>query len=96
VPTANSYVVVLKAKNPFTITGFTQQATSLGTAGTYTIAINGTSVTGLTTVANTTTITETSATALNTVSVGDQVTITLAGIVTPVGWVGALSILQTF
>lgn len=92
-----TYVLVAKAKSPFTITGFVQQATSLGTAGTYTININGVAVTGLSAVTNTTSITETSATAANTVSAGDQVTIVFSGtIATPVGWVGSLSILRTF
>jgi len=96
VPVAGTtYVLVTKAKNPFTITGFVQQATSLGTAGTYTVFINGVAITGLTAVANTTTINETAATALS-VSAGDQITIVLTGIVAPVGWVGSLSILQTF
>ena len=97
VPVAGTtYVLVAKAKDPFTISGFVQQATSLATAGTYTININGVAVTGLSAVANTTAITETAATALNSVSAGDQVTIVLTGIVTPVGWVGSLSIVQTF
>lgn len=97
VPVAGTtYVLVAKAKDPFTITGFVQQATSLATAGTYTININGVAVTGLSAVANTTAITETAATALNSVSAGDQVTIVFAAIVTPVAWVGSLSILQTF
>lgn len=98
VPIASTtYVLVAKAKSPFTITGFVQQATSLGTAGTYTININGSAVTGLSAVANTTSITETSATAANNVSAGDQVTIVFSGtIAAPVGWVGALSILQIF
>ena len=91
-----TYVLVAKAKDPFTITGFVQQATSLATAGTYTININGVAVTGLSAVANTTAITETAATALNSVSAGDQVTIVFAAIATPVAWVGSLSILQTF
>jgi hypothetical protein len=96
VPVAGTtYVLVTKAKNPFTITGFVQQATSLGTAGTYTVSINGVAITGLTTVANTTTINETAATALNSVSAGDQVTIVLTGIVAPVGWIGSLSILES-
>lgn len=97
VPVAGTtYVLVAKAKDPFTISGFVQQATSLATAGTYTININGVAVTGLSAVANTTTITETAATALNSVSAGDQVTIVFAAIVTPVAWVGSLSIVQTF
>jgi hypothetical protein len=97
VPVAGTtYVLVAKAKDPFTITGFVQQATSLGTAGTYTVFKNGVAITGLSAVANTTAITETAATALNSVSVGDQVTIVFAGIVAPVGWVGSLSIVQTF
>ena len=60
------------------------------------MSINGVAVTGLSTIANTTAITETAATALNSVSAGDQVTIVLTGIVAPVGWVGSLSIVQTF
>lgn len=98
VPVASAtYVLVAKSKSAFTITGFVQQATSLGTAGTYTININGSPVTGLSAVTNTTAITETSATAANSVAVGDQVTIVFSGsIASPVGWVGALSILQTW
>jgi len=89
------YYLTVKAKNPFTITGFVQQASSLaGSPGTYTVSINGVAVTGLSAVANTT-ITETAATALNSVSAGDQVTIVLTGVVTPVGWVGSLSILES-
>jgi len=96
VPVAGTtYVLVTKSKNPFTITGFVQQATSLGTAGTYTVFINGVAITGLTAVANTTTINETAATALNSVSAGDQVTIVLTGIVAPVGWIGSISILES-
>lgn len=97
VPVAGTtYVIVAKAKNPFTITGFVQQATSLaGSPGTYTVSINGVAVTGLSAVANGTTINETAATALNSVSAGDQVTIVLTGITTPTGWVGSLSILES-
>ena len=96
VPVAGTtYIIVTKSKYPFTITGFVQQATSLGTAGTYTVSINGVAVTGLSAVANTTTITETAATALNSVSAGDQVTIVLTGITTPTGWVGSLSIVES-
>lgn len=96
VPVAGTtYVIVTKPKDPFTVTGFVQQATSLGTAGTYTVFNNGVAIPGLTAVANTTTINETAATALS-VSAGDQITIVLTGIVSPVGWVGSLSILQTF
>lgn len=96
VPSASAtYVLVAKAKSAFTITGFVQAATSLGTAGTYTININGGAVTGLSAVANATSITETAATAANSVAVGDQVTIVFSGtIASPVGWYGALSVTQ--
>ena len=96
VPVAGTtYYLVAKAKNPFTITGFVQQATSFGTAGTYTVFINGVAITGLTAVTNTTAINETAATALNTVSTGDQVTIALAATTAPVGWIGSLSIVES-
>ena len=96
VPVAGTtYYLVVKAKNPFTITGFVQQATSFGTAGTYTVFINGVAITGLTAVTNTTAINETAATALNTVSTGDQITIALAATTAPVGWIGSLSIVES-
>jgi len=96
VPVAGTtYYLVARAKNPFTITGFVQQATSFGTAGTYTVFNNGVAITGLTAVANTTAINETAATALNTVSTGDQVTIALAATTAPVGWIGSLSIVES-
>ena len=91
-----TYYIVTKAKSPFTITGFVQQATSLaGSPGTYTVSINGVAVTGLSAVANVTAITETAATALNSVSAGDQVTIVFASITTPTGWVGSLSTVES-
>lgn len=64
-----------------TIMGIATKSTTTAVAGTYTVAINGVSVTGLTTVANGASgvRTYTAATAVNTFVRGDYVTITLAG-----------------
>jgi hypothetical protein len=73
-----------------TIIDLSQVADSLGTAGTYTVAINGVSVTGLTTVTNTTTKTTTTATAANVFAYGDTITIAFTTTVAGVNWEGTL------
>lgn len=73
----------ISVRMPFggTIMGVTTKSTTTAVAGTYTVAISGTSVTGLTTVANGASgvRTNTPATAANTFVAGDYITITLAG-----------------
>ena len=73
----------IAVRMPFggTITGITTKSTTTAVAGTYTVAISGVSVTGLTTVANGASgvRTNTAATAANTFVTGDYITITLAG-----------------
>ncbi len=64
-----------------TILSCSQIADSLGTAGTYTVSIDGVSVTGLTTVTNVASKTTTSASAANTFSVGSVIKLTLSGAV---------------
>lgn len=77
-----------------TITQCSQVAQSLGTAGSYTISINGVNVTGLTSVTNTTSKTTTSATAANTFSVGDTIAVTFTSTVAGVNWEGTLSYIR--
>lgn len=64
-----------------TITSITTKSTTTAVAGTFTVAISGTNVTGLTTVANGASgvRTNTAPTAANTFVAGDYITITLAG-----------------
>lgn len=73
----------ISVRMPFggTIMGIATKSTTTAVAGTYTVAISGTSVTGLTTVANGASgvRTNTAATAANTFVAGDYITITLAG-----------------
>lgn len=73
----------ISVRMPFggTIMGITTKSTTTAVAGTYTVAISGTSVTGLTTVANGASGVRTNAvpTAANTFVTGDYITITLAG-----------------
>jgi len=73
----------ISVRMPFggTITSITTKSTTTAVAGTYTVAISGTNVTGLTTVANGASgvRTNTAATAANTFVTGDYITITLAG-----------------
>lgn len=73
-----------------TIIDCSQVAASLGTAGTYTVAINGVDVTGLSAITNTTTKTTTAASAANTFAYGDYITVTFASIVAGVNWEGTL------
>jgi hypothetical protein len=94
--TNNVYNIVLYAPFAGTISAFTQSATSLGTAGTYTIKVNSTSVTGLTTVVNTTAITRTVATAANTFVVGDAISITFASTVTLTNFCYQLEYTRTY
>lgn len=77
-----------------TITQCSQLAQSLGTAGSYTISINGVNVTGLTSVTNTTSKTTTSATAANTFSIGDTIAVTFTSTVAGVNWEGTLSYIR--
>ena len=73
----------IAVRMPFggTIMGITTKSTTTAVAGTYTVAISGTNVTGLTTVANGASgvRTNTAATSANTFVTGDYITITLAG-----------------
>lgn len=72
-----------------TIVSCSQISDSLGTAGTYTVSIDGVSVTGLTTVTNGTTKTTTSASGANVFAVGSVIKLALsAGVVAGVnmGW----------
>lgn len=94
--TNDPYNIVVVAKFAGTITGFAQSAKSLGTAGTYTIKINSTTVTGLSAIANTTAITDTAATALNTFAIGDAISVTFASTVSAVNWCGQLSYTRTY
>ncbi len=94
--TNNVYNIVLYAEFAGTITAFTQSATSLGTAGTYTIKINSTGVTGLGTITNTTAITRTAATAANAFVIGDAISITFASTVTLVNFCYQLSYTRTY
>ncbi len=59
---------VFSAPDNVTIIGFSLRNTSAGTAGTYTARINGTNITGLVGIANTTTRTNTAPTAANTMT----------------------------
>lgn len=61
-----------------TILSCSQLSDSLGTAGTYTVSINGVNVTGLTTVTNTVSKTTTTATGANTFAVGSTIKVTLS------------------
>lgn len=94
--TNNVYNIVLYAPFAGTITAFTQSATSLGTAGTYTIKVNSTSVTGLTTVTNTTAITRTAASAANTFVIGDAISITFASTVSLTNFCYQLEYTRTY
>lgn len=73
----------ISVRIPFggTIISMTTKSTTTAVAGTYTVAISGVSVTGLTTVANGASgvRTNTAATAANTFVTGDYITVTLAG-----------------
>jgi hypothetical protein len=73
-----------------TLIDCSQVAASLGTAGTYTVQIDGVSVTGLTTVTNTTTKTTTAASAANTFSYGSTITVTFNSTVAGVNWEATL------
>ena len=67
------------APDKVTIIGFSLRNTSATTAGTYTVAIDGTTVTGLSAIANSTTRTRTDPTALNTMTYQQVLTYTPAG-----------------
>lgn len=79
-----------------TILDCTQIDASAGTQGTYTIAINGVNVTGLTTVSNTTGRVTTSATAANVFALGNPITITFATTVTGINWEATLRYTRNF
>ncbi len=80
------YYINLRAPYGFTIDSASQVAGSLGTAGTYTVKISGTNVTGLTTIANATSITTTSATGANVVSAGDSISFIVESTVAAVNY----------
>jgi hypothetical protein len=67
------------APDNVTIIGFSLRNASATTAGTYTVAIDGTTVTGLSAIANSTTRTRTDPTALNTMTYQQVLTYTPAG-----------------
>jgi hypothetical protein len=67
------------APDNVTIIGFSLRNTSATVAGTYTVAIDGTTVTGLSAIANSTTRTRTDPTALNTMTYQQVLTYTPAG-----------------
>jgi len=76
-----TYDISVKMPFPGTIIGLTTKSTTTTVAGTYTVAISGVSVTGLTTIANGATgvRTTTFATAANAFVAGDYITITFSG-----------------
>jgi hypothetical protein len=93
-PTVGFTIPVIKAATALDVAYFTlyapyagtilscsQIADSLGTAGTYTVSIDGVNVTGLTNVTNVASKTTTLATGANTFSVGSTIKITLSGAV---------------
>lgn len=91
-----SYDIVSYAPTTGTVLGVTTKSTSLGTAGTYTVAINGSTVTGLSAIANSTARTYTSASAANTYNRGDYITITLSGTITAVDLFATLDVTRSF
>ncbi len=76
-----TYDIAVRMPYAGTITGITTKSTTTSVAGTFTVAIAGVSVTGLTTVANGASgvRTNTTASAANTFAIGDYITITFAG-----------------
>lgn len=74
-----TYTILRSARHEFTINTAFGAVASAG-SGTLTVAINGTPVTGLNAAAVTTTPADLTATAANTVSVGNVVTVTVAGL----------------
>lgn len=70
---------VFIAPDNVTIIGFSLRNTSATTAGTYTAAIDGTTITGLSAIANSTTRTRTDPTALNTMTYQQVLTYTPSG-----------------
>ncbi len=80
------YYITTNAPSAFTLDSVTQVTGSLGTAGTYTVTINGTSVTGLTTIANATSRTTTNASGANSVSGGDYISFVLDSTVAAVNY----------
>jgi hypothetical protein len=70
---------VFTAPDNVTIVGFSLRNTSATTAGTYTAAINGTTITGLSAIANSTTRTRTDPTGLNTMTYQQVLTYTPSG-----------------
>jgi len=90
-----AYFTIYAAYNG-TILSCSQQADSFGTAGDYTVSIDGVNVTGLTTVTNTTSKTTTAATAANTFLVGSVIKLTLGGTVaTGVNYAATLNCTRT-
>lgn len=88
------YNLDLKARYPYTIEKIAVQ-TDTGEIN-FTVAINGTSVTGLATIDATDTITDFTATALNTVALGDLVTLTIVSLTdSPLQLSGSVQIKRT-
>lgn len=77
--TDSTFVLNAYAGSNGTILGLGEQASAIGVAGTVSIEINGTPVTGLTAVVPTTIGSYTLATAANTFVVGDKITATFSG-----------------
>lgn len=97
VTATQAYTFTQNAASAGTILSCAQAATSFVTAGTYTVAINGVTVTGLSAITNSTSKTVTTATAANTFAVGDVITLTLGGTVsTGVGYSATINYSRTF
>ena len=86
------YVIIPKATFNGRIQHLIQEATSLGTAGNYTVKINSTDVTGLATKTNTTAVTDSKATGAYDFVVGDEISITFASTVALVDFFGSMLI----
>ena len=88
------YRLVLKTSTGGTIVSFKQLSESQVTPGTYTVKINSTDVSGLAGIANSTSLTETVATGNNTYATGDEISVTLSGTASMVGFYGTLKVLR--
>lgn len=89
VPEVKNYYLLLKASSALTIDSITTKTIS-GTA-TFTLKINSTAITGITTITADSTEVTTSATALNDVSVGDDIILEVTSVSTPVDFIGTLN-----
>lgn len=82
ITTSETTVLVGYAGCAMTILGLYQKCRALTTAGTFNIKINGTNITGLTSIVPSTAGSYTAATAANTIARGDQITIVADGTLT--------------